>query len=120
MIRLKELRKLKAVSQEKVAQNIGVSQRSYAYYENGQHIADYVTLIKLSKYFGVTIDYLIGAIDAPYGNKTTYNIELVPEEEDERKMLDLYKAVKQKGGAKAAMQFLETLEETLKDIKGES
>lgn len=110
MIRLKELRKLKAVSQEKVAQNIGVSQRSYAYYENGQHIADYETLIKLSKYFGVTIDYLLGASDAPYGEKATYNIELAPEEEDERKMLDLYKKAKQKGGFALATKFLESWE----------
>lgn len=119
-IRLKELREKKHLSQYKLADELSISQSAIGSWEAGTRECNFTMLIKISKYFGVTIDYLLGVSDAPYGEKTTYNIELAPEEEDERKMLDLYRTVKQKGGGKAVMQFLETLEETLKNIKGEN
>lgn len=118
MLRLKELRGNR--TQDYTAKQLGLTQRSYQNYECGSRQADYDTLIKMARYFGVTIDYLLGASDAPYGEKATYEIELVPESEDERKMLDLYRAVKQRGGAESAMKFLETLEEILKNIRGEN
>lgn len=59
-MRLKELRKAIHKSQQVVADAVGVSQRSYAYYETGIRVVDYDTLIKLADYFNVSIDYLLG------------------------------------------------------------
>ena len=47
-------------SQQAVATAVGVSQRSYAYYETGVRVADYQTLIRLADYFNVSLDYLLG------------------------------------------------------------
>lgn len=60
MVRLKDLRKQAHKSQQAVANAVGVSQRSYAYYETGVRVADYTTLIRLADYFNVTLDYLLG------------------------------------------------------------
>lgn len=63
MNRLKELRG--EISQEKIAQKLGISQRAYSNYETGTREPDIETMIKLADYFGVTIDYLFGRSDEP-------------------------------------------------------
>ena len=63
MIRLKELRLEKGLSQEDVAQYLGITQQAYANYERGARQADYENLRKLSEIFGTTIDYILGKSD---------------------------------------------------------
>ena len=58
-MRLRELRRKRHVSQIKLAIDLDLSQNSISRYENGEREADYVTLIKIADYFGVTIDYLM-------------------------------------------------------------
>ena len=60
MIRLKDLRTIKGVTQKEVAKSIGVSPQSYGYYENEINKPDPEILIKLADYFECTIDYLVG------------------------------------------------------------
>lgn len=59
MIGLKELRKRKKLSQLKVAMDLSISREALSYYENGKRSPDIDMLVKLSKYFNVSIDYLI-------------------------------------------------------------
>ncbi len=59
MIGLKEIRKKKKYSQLKVAIDLSISRESLSYYENGKRSPDIDFLVKLSKYFNVSIDYLI-------------------------------------------------------------
>lgn len=59
MIGLREIRKQKGCSQLKVALDLNISREALSYYENGKRNPDLNTLIALSKYFGVSIDYLI-------------------------------------------------------------
>lgn len=59
MIGLKEIRKRKKYSQLKVAMDLCISREALSYYENGKRSPDIDMLIKLSKYFNVSIDYLI-------------------------------------------------------------
>jgi len=47
-------------SQEEVAKQIGISQRTYSHYENGKREPDHKTLITIADFFDVTIDYLLG------------------------------------------------------------
>ncbi|MBR4295465.1 MAG: helix-turn-helix transcriptional regulator [Clostridia bacterium] len=56
---LKEVRKKKKYSQLKVAMDLSISREALSYYENGKRSPDIDMLIKLSKYFNVSIDYLI-------------------------------------------------------------
>ena len=56
---LKEIRKRKGFSQLKVAMDLSISREALSYYENGKRSPDLQMLVTLSKYFGVSIDYLI-------------------------------------------------------------
>lgn len=59
-MKLKTLRKEKGLTQQDVANAIGVSQVTYSRYENGEHEPSHDILIALSVFFGVTIDELLG------------------------------------------------------------
>lgn len=61
--RLRELRKLKGLSQEQVGKELGFSARAYSHYENGERDPSIDTLIKMCRFFEVTADYLIGLTD---------------------------------------------------------
>ena len=64
-MRLKELRKLRKISQVKLAMELNMNQNSISRYENGIREADYQTLILLADYFDVSIDYLLERTDNP-------------------------------------------------------
>lgn len=69
MMRLKELRKSRNVSQLKLAIEIGTNQNSISRYENSEREADYQTLIDIADYFDVSIDYLLERTNNPEINK---------------------------------------------------
>ena len=56
---LVEIRRKKGYSQQKVAMDLNISREALSYYENGKRSPDINMLITLSKYFNVSIDYLI-------------------------------------------------------------
>lgn len=58
-VRLKELRKAKRVTQQAVAIFIGCTPATYARYEREEREPDNNTLKLLSKFFGVSIDYIL-------------------------------------------------------------
>lgn len=59
MLGLREIRKKKRYSQLKVAMDLCISREALSYYENGKRSPDIDMLVKLSRYFDVSIDYLI-------------------------------------------------------------
>lgn len=59
MVGLKKIRAKKGYSQLKVAMDMSISREALSYYENGQRNPDLEMLVRLSKYFNVSIDYLI-------------------------------------------------------------
>jgi len=63
--RLKYLRTNKGFSQQNMADFLGISRQGYGKYEDGKSEPDHNTLIKLSNYFNVTTDYLLGKSDNP-------------------------------------------------------
>ena len=65
IMRLKQLRKSKGISQLKLAMDLNMNQNSISRYENGVREADYATLIKFADYFKVSIDYLLERTDNP-------------------------------------------------------
>lgn len=56
---LREIRKKRGLSQQKVAMDMNISREALSYYENGKRSPDISMLIALSDYFNVSIDYLI-------------------------------------------------------------
>ena len=63
MVGLREIRKKKGFSQQKVAMDLNISREALSYYENGKRNPDVSMLIAMSKYFNVSIDYLITGKD---------------------------------------------------------
>ena len=57
---LKQLRKAKGVTQQEVADYLGVNRVSYTDYENGKNKISPERLSKLADYFGVSVDVLLG------------------------------------------------------------
>ena len=56
---LKQIRKEKNLTQQKVALDLNISRESLSYYENGKRQPSLDLLVAFSKYFNVSIDYLI-------------------------------------------------------------
>ncbi len=59
LVGLKRLRKQKKYSQVKVAMDLNITQEALSHYENGRRCPDIQMLLTLSKYFNVSVDYLI-------------------------------------------------------------
>lgn len=57
---LRKLRMNKGVSQQKIADYLGITQQSFNRYEKGKFEPDIGNLILLADYFNTTVDYLIG------------------------------------------------------------
>lgn len=60
MNRLKELRKEKGLTQQGLADDLGVSKRTYIYWENGESQIKSDKAQQLADYFGVSVAYLLG------------------------------------------------------------
>ena len=61
--RIKDLREDNDLTQTQVAQAIGITQRKYSYIETGtQQLTDEM-LVKLSKFYDVTVDYILKLTD---------------------------------------------------------
>ena len=59
--KLKELRAKKGLSQERVAEQLYVSRQAISKWENGEALPDMENLVAISKFYGVSIDYILGA-----------------------------------------------------------
>ncbi|MBR4100115.1 MAG: helix-turn-helix transcriptional regulator [Clostridia bacterium] len=59
LIGLKIIRKQKHLNQQKVAMDLNISREVISYYENGKRNPDIDMLRTLSKYFNVSIDFLV-------------------------------------------------------------
>ena len=58
--KLKDLRKSQKLTQQQLADRIGVAKSVISYYESGDRYPSYDVLIKISRIFHVTTDYLFG------------------------------------------------------------
>ena len=56
---LKEMRISAGLTQKQLAEKLGVLERTISHWESGKRECDFDTLIKISKYFGSTIDDLL-------------------------------------------------------------
>lgn len=71
--RLKDLREDNDIFQKDVAKLLGISQQYYSEYENGKRAIPIQHLITLAKFYGTTIDYIVGLSDenSKLNNKKT-------------------------------------------------
>lgn len=69
--RLKDLREDADLSQSALGEAIGVPQRTYSYYENGQRMVPPEVLSRLADFYHTSVDYLLGRTNQkePYPKK---------------------------------------------------
>ena len=70
--RLSALRKDRGVTQQTIAEALGISDKTYSKWETGENEPDFTNLAKISEYFSVTPSYLLGD-ETP--NSTEENIK---------------------------------------------
>lgn len=67
---LKTIREKKRISQQDVANYLGITRQAYSHYEVGRRKPDYETLLKLAEFFGVSVlDLLEKTEKAPTGGE---------------------------------------------------
>ena len=98
MTRIKELRKKKKVTQQEVAEAIGVTRRGFQKWENGESQIKSNNAKQLADYFGVSVGYLLG-----------FNNDDVTEYE-----IDFHNNVMERMNKEAFVRFLDYI--TLSDI----
>lgn len=59
MVGLKKVRNDRKLNQQKVALDLNITREALSHYENGRREPSLATLIRMSDYFNVSIDYLI-------------------------------------------------------------
>ena len=59
MIGLKNIRRQRNLNQQKVAMDLNISREALSYYENGKREPSLSLLVEMSRYFNVSINYLI-------------------------------------------------------------
>lgn len=94
MRKLRELRKANNLTIAKAAEELNIPFETYRSYEIGRNQADYDTLIKVAKFFGVSVDYLLGQeedirtrLAAPMGDTLT---------REERELVEGYRGLDDK------------------------
>lgn len=62
-MRLKDLREDNDLTQKELAEMLHIRQNTYSQYENGQRQVPIDTLIKLSRFYAVSVDYILELTD---------------------------------------------------------
>ncbi len=95
MLRLKELRHAKGISQQDLADVLHVTQQSIYKYEAEKAEPDLDVIIGIAKYFDVSVDYLIGYTDVPIRYEY-YDIKKSITSQEDR-LLKYYRSLSKEG-----------------------
>ena len=63
--RIEQIREIKGLTQQTMADLVGVSRMAYRYYERGERVPNVQFLISMSEVTGFSLDYLMGVEDEP-------------------------------------------------------
>lgn len=63
--RIRDMREDRDFNQTQVARMLGMSQTGYSKYETGENDIPTAVLIRLARFYGTSIDYLLGETDVP-------------------------------------------------------
>jgi transcriptional regulator with XRE-family HTH domain len=108
--RLRQLREEKGLLQKDVAKILGITPSAYGYYEQGKREPSMEVLKKLSDFFNVSIDYLLGRTDirSPVD-------EITEAVSDDPELLEFWNELKEREDLK--LLFKQTKKLSPKDIK---
>lgn len=63
--RIRDLREDHDMNQTQVAKMLGMSQTGYSKYETGENDIPTAVLIRLARFYGTSVDYLLGETNDP-------------------------------------------------------
>ncbi|WP_043883799.1 helix-turn-helix domain-containing protein [Caldanaerobacter subterraneus] len=108
--RLRQLREEKGLLQKDVAKILGITPSAYGYYEQGKREPSMEVLKKLSDFFNVSIDYLLGRTDirSPVD-------EITEAVSDDPELFEFWNTLKEREDLK--LLFKQTKKLSPKDIK---
>ena len=66
--KIRDLREDNDMSQKQIAELLNISQTTYSKYELGKRNMPIESLIKLARFYNVSLDYLVGETDNPKKN----------------------------------------------------
>ena len=100
--KIRYLREERGITQKQLAENISSTNKNIWAYETGYTLPPVDTIIRLSKFFGVSVDYLLGLED-DFGGKvagsnsprsTLSGVPAAPElSNEEKKLIKFYRAI---------------------------
>lgn len=112
MLRLKELRTLRGLTQQELGKRIGASKSSMSMYENGLHDPDLDTCKKIADVLGVSLDVLMGrSSDVPKDDDVWWLREKMRNDPDYRILFD--------AASTAKPEHLKAAAAVLQSLKGE-
>ena len=80
--RIMQLRKSKGLTQDQLAEQLGVTAQAVSKWENNQSCPDITLLPKLAEIFGVSTDALLGREETPEAENPVHTAEVVEEEQE--------------------------------------
>ena len=72
--RILRLRKVKGISQEELADQVGVSRQAVSKWESQQSVPELEKVIIMSEYFGVTTDYILKGVETSQQSENNNSI----------------------------------------------
>lgn len=106
MLRLKELREEKGLTQKEIATAINTSQTNIARWEKGNNEPSYIYLVKLSDYFNCSLDYIAGVESEDFQSSKnaapvphSANVAAMPGtlSDDEKELLKVFRGLSETG-----------------------
>jgi transcriptional regulator with XRE-family HTH domain len=96
--RLKALMSEKGVTWKQISEELKIGKNQPKYWEEKDTLPDGKTLIKLSQYFGVTVDYLLGVEDQNAAlMKRAFDILDGDTSEQEKALLAMFRSTSEEG-----------------------
>lgn len=102
---LKQLRRSRGISQQKLANLLDVSQQSINQYENHSVEPDIATLSRMAAFFETSIDYIVGRTTV---SRNAENAEAFYLDEEEAELIQNYRTLNNKE-RKCVKMMVETL-----------
>lgn len=109
--RLKLLRKQNKVTQEVLAEKVGVERSSIGKYETSNVVPSTEVLIKIAEYFGVSTDYLLGRDETTQHVNDDETLDILNELHKRPEMKALFQVTRKatKEDVEGAVAFVEVL-----------
>lgn len=113
---IKDLRLEKKLIQKELGCKLGISLSSISMYERGERQPDLETLIKISKFFNVTTDYLLGLTDIPNYEKMPNQHQITHLTKNELELLEIFRSMdSERDQIKLIGRVQEVVEQMTKD-----